>query len=111
VLELLGYVLIAIVAAAVIFYLAVAFLPEGLRVAPERDERPFVLPQDRRMVSGDLDTVRIPVAVRGYRFAETDALIDRLAAEIHVRDEELASLRGQTDSQADEPVHRGDDTP
>jgi hypothetical protein len=37
--------------------------------------------------------VRIPVSLRGYRFAETDDLIDRLAAEIVVRDEEIARLR------------------
>jgi hypothetical protein len=46
--------------------------------------------------------VRIPVGLRGYRFAETDDLIDRLAAEIVVRDEEIARLR-RTD---DEPLRR-----
>ena len=47
------------------------------------------------MVPADLDRVRIPVSVRGYRFAETDDLIDRLAAEIVVRDEEIARLRSR----------------
>jgi hypothetical protein len=45
------------------------------------------------MQPDDLDRVRIPVSLRGYRFAETDDLIDRLAAEIVVRDEEIARLR------------------
>ena len=45
------------------------------------------------MQADDLDRVRIPVSLRGYRFAETDDLIDRLAAEIVVRDEEIARLR------------------
>jgi hypothetical protein len=92
---LLGYVLIAVVVAALLFYAVVAMLPDGLSVRPERDQPPFELPQDRQMVRADLDSVRIPVAVRGYRFAETDELIDRLAAEIVVRDEEIARLRAQ----------------
>jgi hypothetical protein len=45
------------------------------------------------MVSEDLASVRIPVALRGYRFEETDELIDRLAAELVVRDEEIARLK------------------
>jgi hypothetical protein len=90
---LLGYLLLALVVAAVLFYAVVALLPAGLSVPPQRDERPFELPADRRMRSGDLDRLRIPVSVRGYRFAETDDLIDRLAAEIVVRDEEIARLK------------------
>lgn len=92
---LLGYLLLALVVAAVLFYLVVAFLPAGLNVRPIRDDRPLELPANRRMRLGDLDRVRIPVSVRGYRFAETDELIDRLAAEIVVRDEEIARLKQQ----------------
>jgi hypothetical protein len=90
---LLGYLLLALVVAAVLFYAVVALLPAGLSVDPERDNRPFMLPADRRMRAEDLDRVRIPVSLRGYRFRETDDLIDRLAAEIVVRDEEIARLR------------------
>jgi hypothetical protein len=101
---LLGYLLLALVVAAVLFYAVVALLPAGLSVPPQRDERPFELPQDRRMRSGDLDRLRIPVSVRGYRFAETDDLIDRLAAEIVVRDEEIARLRGSEQPALDSPT-------
>jgi len=38
--------------------------------------------------------VRLPVALRGYRFAETDLLLDRLVEELRARDEEIARLRG-----------------
>ena len=38
--------------------------------------------------------MRLPVALRGYRFAETDLLLDRLAAELRVRDAEIERLRG-----------------
>jgi hypothetical protein len=90
---LLGYLLLALVIAAVLFYAVVALLPSGLMVRPERDSRPFELPADRRMQPDDLDRIRIPVSLRGYRFAETDDLIDRLTAEIVARDEEIARLR------------------
>ncbi len=90
---LIGYLLLGLVVAAVLFYLVVAFLPSGLDVAAVRDDRPLELPANRRMKLTDLDRVRIPVSVRGYRFAETDELIDRLAAEIVVRDEEIARLK------------------
>ncbi|MEO7260978.1 MAG: hypothetical protein ABI047_06965, partial [Jatrophihabitantaceae bacterium] len=101
---LLGYLLLALVVAALLFYGVVALLPGGLSLTPERDNRPFELPADRRMVRADLERVRIPVGVRGYRFAETDDLIDRLAAEIVVRDEEIARLRSQEVGRTARPV-------
>ncbi|MDQ1720326.1 MAG: hypothetical protein QOI26_60 [Pseudonocardiales bacterium] len=101
---LLGYLLLALVVAALLFYGVVALLPGGLSLTPQRDNRPFELPADRRMVREDLDRVRIPVGVRGYRFAETDDLIDRLAAEIVVRDEEIARLRSQAGGGREAPV-------
>jgi hypothetical protein len=93
----LGYALIAVVVAGVLFYAVLAFLPGGLTLRPQRDRRPFELPPDRRLVPADLDRVRIPVSVRGYRFAETDDLIDRLTAELALRDEEITRLRGLTE--------------
>jgi hypothetical protein len=90
---LIGYLLLALVVAAVLFYLVVALLPSGLTVTPVRDNRPLELPANRRMRVSDLDGIRIPVSLRGYRFRETDDLIDRLAAEIQVRDEEIDRLR------------------
>jgi hypothetical protein len=52
-------------------------------------------------VADDVDGVRLPVALRGYRFAETDLLLDRLAAELRARDAEIARLRGE---EPEEPV-------
>lgn len=42
----------------------------------------------------EVDAVRLPVALRGYRFAETDLLLDRLAGELRLRDQEIARLSG-----------------
>ncbi len=36
--------------------------------------------------------MRLPVALRGYRFAETDLLLDRLVEEIRTRDEHIDRL-------------------
>jgi DivIVA domain-containing protein len=47
------------------------------------DDRPDVLvPADRPLRAADLRAVRFPLALRGYRMAEVDALLARLAAEL-----------------------------
>lgn len=95
-LELLLYILLAIAVAGGLFLLAARFLPAGEQIAPAvRDEPPWVLPPSRSLIAEDVDTVRLPVALRGYRFAETDQLLDRLAAELRARDDEIARLRGR----------------
>lgn len=92
--ELVLYGLLAVILAVGLFFLAARFLPAGEQIAPPlRDEPPWQLPGDRPLGAGDVDTVRLPVALRGYRFAETDALLDRLATEIRDRDTEIARLR------------------
>ena len=92
---LLLYVLLAIVIAGGLFAVAARFLPAGEQIAPAvRDEQPWHLPPGRSLIAEDVDTVRLPVALRGYRFAETDLLLDRLADEIRDRDAEIARLRG-----------------
>jgi DivIVA domain-containing protein len=62
-------------------------------VAP--DAIPVELPLGRPMSAGDVDSLRLPVALRGYRMAETDEALDRLARELRERDEELALLRAR----------------
>lgn len=94
-LHLVWYGLLAIVLAGGLFALAARFLPAGEQIAPPlRDEPPWELPPDRSLNAEEIDSVRLPVALRGYRFAETDLLLDRLAAELRVRDDEIARLRG-----------------
>lgn len=91
-LHLLLYGLLAIVVAGGLFFLAARFLPSGEQIAPAvRDQPPWALPDD--LSGADVDAVRLPVALRGYRFAETDLLLDRLAEELRARDAEIARLR------------------
>ncbi|MGN6608080.1 MAG: hypothetical protein ACTHMS_13840 [Jatrophihabitans sp.] len=92
--DLLVYGGLAVVVAAGLFALATWLLPAGEQIAPPvRDDPLWTLPDDRRLEGQDVDAVKLPVALRGYRFAETDQLLDRLAAELRERDEIIARLR------------------
>ena len=94
------YGLLAIVLAVALFLLAAYVLPSGEQIAaPIRDEPEWDLPPDRSIGSDDVAAVRLPVALRGYRFAETDRLLDRLALELDKRDAEIARLRGGQDEE------------
>jgi DivIVA domain-containing protein len=102
--------LLAIVVAAVLFLLAAYVLPAGEQIAPPlRDEPLWELPAGRALAGADIANARLPVALRGYRFAETDRLLDRLAEELDRRDAEIARLRGRADEdqerfQSDRPA-------
>jgi len=62
-------------------------LPEAV---PERLEDS--LPYDRPVHRGDVEALRFPVAVRGYRMADVDDALGRLGAEIAERDARIADL-------------------
>ncbi|WP_410536650.1 DivIVA domain-containing protein [Streptomyces sp. KL2] len=50
------------------------------------------LPPDRPLNRSDLDALRLPQAVRGYRMEEVDDVLDRLGAELAERDARIAEL-------------------
>jgi len=62
-------------------------LPE---VAPERLQDP--LPLDRPVGRADIDSLRFPLAARGYRMSDVDDALNRLAAELAERDARIADL-------------------
>ncbi|MEU6535445.1 DivIVA domain-containing protein [Streptomyces sp. NPDC047000] len=62
-------------------------LPEA---APEYLDAP--LPPDRPVAREDVENLRFPLAVRGYRMVEVDDALGRLAAEIDERDARIADL-------------------
>ncbi|MGW0709107.1 DivIVA domain-containing protein [Streptomyces sp. NPDC002643] len=64
-----------------------AALPEA---AGERLQDP--LPADRPVDRADIDALRFPLAVRGYRMTEVDDALNRLAAELAERDARIADL-------------------
>lgn len=62
-------------------------LPEA-----ERDRLASRLPLDRPLGRSDVDTLRFPMALRGYRMDEVDDVLDRLGAELTHRDVRVAEL-------------------
>ncbi|AKJ10991.1 DivIVA domain protein [Streptomyces incarnatus] len=62
-------------------------LPE---VAPERLQDP--LPPDRPVNRADVDSLRFPLAPRGYRMADVDDALGRLGAELAERDARITDL-------------------
>jgi hypothetical protein len=94
VLTLLLYALLAALVIGILFVAAVYFLPRGEELAdPVPDSRSWAQLPRGRIRPDDVTTMRLPVALRGYRFAETDLLLDRLTDELRARDEEIERLR------------------
>ncbi|WP_037676268.1 DivIVA domain-containing protein [Streptomyces griseus] len=62
-------------------------LPEA---APQRLHDP--LPVDRPIHRADVDHLRFPLAARGYRMADVDDALNRVAAELAERDARIADL-------------------
>jgi len=61
---------------------AVVAAGRGATMAPAYDDAPDTLvPADGPITADDLRRIRFPIAFRGYRMAEVDALLSRLAEE------------------------------
>ncbi|MGW0735078.1 DivIVA domain-containing protein [Streptomyces sp. NPDC002851] len=80
-------VVVAAVTLAVVGGGESAALPEA---APEQAVDP--LPLDRPVGRADVDALRLPMAVRGYRMADVDDALSRLGAELAERDARIAEL-------------------
>lgn len=92
----------SIVIVAVIGVVAVVATGRGGSMAQTYDDRPdSLVPAGTELTARDLRRVRFSTAFRGYRMAEVDALLDRLAAEVEARDPDRIA----------EPTTPGSDTP
>lgn len=69
---------------------------DGL-VDEEPDDVVVRLPEERSMVASDIETLRLPLAVRGYQMAAVDEVLDRLAVELAVRDAQIRQLETPQD--------------
>lgn len=104
-LALVLYALLAIAVMVAVFFIVASLVPAGEQIAPPiRDERPWELPDDQELGADDVAAVRLPVALRGYRFAETDQLLDRLGEALRSRDETIARLRVDGWAAPEEPA-------
>lgn len=75
-------------------------LPEA---EPDRLHDP--LPEDRPVNRDDIDLLRFPLALRGYRMADVDDALGRLGSELAERDARIADLESAlAGSRAVEPT-------
>lgn len=78
----------------------------------EPDRLVVALPADRPLGAEDLRRVRFPLALRGYRMADVDALLDRLAREREVAAERPTDGPAAAAETSDAPADvRGDGHP
>jgi DivIVA domain-containing protein len=90
------------VVAVVLFGVGVVASGWGGGMAESEPDRPDPgLPAERPVQRADLDRLRLPVGFRGYRMQEVDAVLDRLATELEVRDAQIRELaQARSDGQA-----------
>jgi DivIVA domain-containing protein len=53
------------------------------------------LPPDRPVVRADVERLRFPLVLRGYRMADVDDALGRLGAELSERDARIADLESE----------------
>jgi DivIVA domain-containing protein len=89
------YLLVVVAVAAAVFGVAAAVFGRGEELAPlPPGPTPSRLP-DGEVAGDDVRALRFPQAVRGYRMAEVDWALDRLAAELDRTAAERDHLRAR----------------
>jgi len=89
------WILWLIVITAILLSVVLLALGRGDGLAEEEPDDVVVrLPVDRSMVASDVETLRLPLAVRGYQMAAVDEVLDRLAVELALRDAQIRELQG-----------------
>lgn len=88
---------LALLAVAVLGVVAVVAAGRGGHLAEVYDDRPDSRVQaEGPLRAVDLRTVRFSTALRGYRMVEVDTLLDRLAAELELRESERPPEQGRS---------------
>ena len=104
-------IVLFVVLLAVLFAVAAVTAGFGDLMKPAfQDARPVGLP-DAGLRPGDLDELRFNVVLRGYKMAEVDSVLHRMARELAERDAVLAELRGDHTQQRGLPVPPYDPPP
>ena len=92
----MNWILWLVVIAAIVVAVVLLALGRGDGLAEDEPDDVIVrLPLGRPMVASDIDALRLPLAVRGYQMAAVDEVLDRVAAELALRDAEIRQLRGE----------------
>jgi DivIVA domain-containing protein len=91
----LGVLLVA----AIVFAVVVAVTGKAdLYTEVPPDGRPQSAPVDRPVTSEDIRAVTFDMAVRGYRMAEVDHYLERVAHDIAFRDERILGLQAELEA-------------
>jgi DivIVA domain-containing protein len=100
----------ALVVLVLLILCLVVLVLAGVVVAVLRDEGPLLheverdlpgdgMPTDRPMTGDDVHGLKFTVALRGYRMADVDVALNRLAQELSERDAMIERLRAGADEQ------------
>ena len=89
---------------AVLFLAAVVATRGGAQLADAPPDAADLAMPDGPLRSSDVEALRFPLAVRGYRMAEVDAALERLADELAARDRLIADLAEQAERAGPEPL-------
>lgn len=104
------WVVAAAVVGLIVFGVAAALTGRAEPMAEmPHDGRPSGLPANRLASAEELRDAQFDLAFRGYRMAEVDALLDRLADEVAVRDAEIARLNGHPENADQRPAEEASD--
>ncbi len=91
----MNWILWLIVITAIVITVVLLALGRGDGLADEEPDDVIVrLPDARPMVASDVESLRLPLAIRGYQMAAVDEVLDRLAAELALRDAQIRQLEG-----------------
>ncbi|NUP31031.1 MAG: DivIVA domain-containing protein, partial [Streptomycetaceae bacterium] len=82
-----------VVVTAVVFVVAAVVLGAGGSLPDAYQDRPDLSwTPDKPLTVEDVDRVRFPVVLRGYRMSEVDYTLDRLSEELSARDARIMDL-------------------
>ena len=85
--------------------IAVVAAGRGTPMSPAYGDSPDALvPADGPVTADDLRRVRFPLAFRGYRMAEVDALLERLAEEREAVEREVVEREAAEEAPVAPPV-------
>jgi DivIVA domain-containing protein len=92
----LTYLFGLVVVAGLLFLVASFAFGRGEELAPmPPDGIPVELPEGRPVRGDDLRGLRLSVVLRGYRMAEVDWVLDQLATQLDLREQEIVRLRAE----------------
>lgn len=106
----MGVLLLVVVLAAVVAGIVLAVSGRASLLADAPPDSPARGLPPGRLRAADLDAVRLPMAVRGYRMAEVDEVLDRLRDELARRDGAGAPEPELPDGEPVEEAPHGDDS-